>query len=115
MIIKFSVELLTCLTHYVDQAEQFPQCTVTWDDVGLSRNTQNQNNIRDMGTRISPPAKKCETIQLVEKIILDPKSMPIVCFPEHGDTVTAKYYFDTHERLQPACITKDLNCCSKAS
>jgi hypothetical protein len=31
MITKLSVGLLTCLTHYVDQAEQFPQCTVTGD------------------------------------------------------------------------------------
>jgi hypothetical protein len=99
MIIKLSVGLLTCLTHYVDQAEQFPQCTVTGDDVGLSHNIQNENSIHDMGTPISPPAKKCETIQLVEKImatvILDHKGMFIVDFPEHGDTVIAKYCFGT--------------------
>ena len=114
---KFTVELLTCLTHYVDQAEQFPQCAVTQDVVGLSHNIQNQNSIHDMGTTISPPPKKYETIQLVEKImatvILDHKGMPIVDFPEHDDTITVKYYFDTHERLEQACITKGLNCCYK--
>ena len=82
-------------------------------------NIQNQNSIHDMGTPISPPAKKCETIQLVPKImatvILDIKGMPIVDFPEHGDTITAEYYFGIHERSQQACITKGLNCCLKAS
>jgi hypothetical protein len=71
------------------------------NDVGLSHDIQNQNSIHDMGTTISPPAKKCETIQLVEKImttvILDHKAMPIVDFPEHGDTITAEYYFDTRD------------------
>jgi hypothetical protein len=118
MIIKLSVGLLTCLTHYVDQAEHFPQCTVMGDDVGLSH-IQNQNSIHEMQTPISPPAKKCETIQLVEKImaivILDHKCMPIVDFPGHGDTIIAEYYSDTHERSQQACITKGLNCCLKAS
>jgi hypothetical protein len=38
-----------------------------------------------METPISPPAKICETIQIVEKIVLDQKSMPIVGFPQHGD------------------------------
>jgi hypothetical protein len=74
------------------------------DDVGLSCNIQNQNSIHDTGTPISPPARKCETIQVVEKImatvILDQNGMPIVDFPEHSDTVIAKYSFGTHERLQ---------------
>jgi len=48
-------------------------------------------------------------------VILDQKGMPIVDFPKHGDTVIAKYSFGTHQRLQQACITKDLNCWSKAS
>jgi hypothetical protein len=56
-----------------------------------------------MGTPICPPARKCETIQLVEKImatvILDQKGMPIV----DGDTIIAKYSFGTHEWLQQAC------------
>lgn len=72
-----------------------------------------------MGTPISPPAKKCETIQLVEKImatvILDHKGMSIVDFPEHGDTIIAEYCFGTHERLQQACITKGRTCCLEAS
>jgi len=57
MIIELSVGFLTCLTHYVERAEQFPQYTVPGDDVGLSHNTQNQNSIHDMGTSISPPSK----------------------------------------------------------
>jgi len=66
-----------------------------------------------------PPANTCETIQLVEKImatvILDHNGMPIVDFPQHGDTIIVEYYFGTHETLWQACIKKSLNCCLKAS
>jgi hypothetical protein len=69
-------------------------------------------------THISP-SKEMWNNTKVEKImaivILDHKGVPILDFPEHGDTIIAEYYFGTHERSQQACITKGLNCCLKAS